>query len=742
MHVLTMKKTMFRLGVLGLLLLAVPLFAQPTLPELSINDVSVTEGKDKFAVFTLSLNSASSQDVRLDFKTFDGSATAPGDYQRTSNIVTIPKLKKTTTISIPIVDDKVVEGTETFGVSLGNASNATVKDGSGIATILDNDKARLPEVSINDIKVPEHGKFAVFTVSLNSVSTNAVSVFYNTNDISARAIQPDYKKASGFATVAKGKLSTTISIAIVDDPFPEPSETFKVALSKPSGAILGKKSTGIATILDNDKAKLPEVTINDVKVNEPGKFAIFTVSLSSASLRTVTVAFTTTNGTAIAGVDYKALRGGVRILPKTKSAKISVPFINDLKPEPTEDFFVKLSGASGAVLGKKSTGKGTIFDDDKAPPKLPEISINNVKVNENGKFAVFTVSLNSVSANAVKVAFSTMDNTARAPGDYKKFASVATIPKGKLSTTISVPIVDDNVHEPTETFFVNLSKPIGAVLGKNNIGTGTILDNDKAKRTLADVKAKVDKLLDDPNTPKKAKKDLKRASEKIERAASRMAQGKVKNAFSDIQKAVKSLKQARKRDVPVSDCIDDLVGFARQLALDAIAQAQQFAGSKAVDKQLAKAAKAMAKAQKELDKGKADKAISKFKSAWKSAQKALAKAGQSATKAVTVTLESEEAEIVNVIPTEFALEGNYPNPFNPSTTIRFALPQASDVKLTIYNIRGQLVRTLISGPMAAGRHNQIWNGRDQRGVQVATGTYVYRIQAGDFVATRKLMLMK
>ncbi len=94
------------------------------------------------------------------------------------------------------------------------------------------------------------------------------------------------------------------------------------------------------------------------------------------------------------------------------------------------------------------------------------------------------------------------------------------------------------------------------------------------------------------------------------------------------------------------------------------------------------------------------------------------------------------------LPTEFALEGNYPNPFNPSTTINFALPQTSEVKLMIYNIRGQLVRTLVSGFREAGHHKVVWNGRDKSGVPVASGLYIYRLRAGEFTAVRKMMFAK
>ncbi len=99
----------------------------------------------------------------------------------------------------------------------------------------------------------------------------------------------------------------------------------------------------------------------------------------------------------------------------------------------------------------------------------------------------------------------------------------------------------------------------------------------------------------------------------------------------------------------------------------------------------------------------------------------------------------EEAE---QIPTEHMLEQNYPNPFNPSTTIRYALPKASEVKVLIYNTTGQLVRHLFAGPMPAGYHHLVWDATDDRGQKAASGVYVYVLRAGEFVAKRKLVLLK
>ncbi|NUO82165.1 right-handed parallel beta-helix repeat-containing protein, partial [candidate division KSB1 bacterium] len=92
----------------------------------------------------------------------------------------------------------------------------------------------------------------------------------------------------------------------------------------------------------------------------------------------------------------------------------------------------------------------------------------------------------------------------------------------------------------------------------------------------------------------------------------------------------------------------------------------------------------------------------------------------------------------------YELAQNYPNPFNPSTTIRFTLPEAAPgaVTLRIYDMRGALVKTLVSGTLHAGQHEVVWNGINKQGEHVASGMYLYRMQAGGFVQTKQMMLMR
>ena len=93
-------------------------------------------------------------------------------------------------------------------------------------------------------------------------------------------------------------------------------------------------------------------------------------------------------------------------------------------------------------------------------------------------------------------------------------------------------------------------------------------------------------------------------------------------------------------------------------------------------------------------------------------------------------------------PTEFRLLANYPNPFNATTRLLYTLPEAAQVKLTIYNLNGAVVNTLVNGVQPAGYYGMDWDGRDQSGAIVSTGVYIYRLQANGQVSTRKMVLMK
>ncbi|KAB2879117.1 T9SS type A sorting domain-containing protein [bacterium] len=119
-----------------------------------------------------------------------------------------------------------------------------------------------------------------------------------------------------------------------------------------------------------------------------------------------------------------------------------------------------------------------------------------------------------------------------------------------------------------------------------------------------------------------------------------------------------------------------------------------------------------------------------------------------ATAAYTLTLSGGLAQVARggqkgqVVPAKLTLDQNYPNPFNPTTSIRFGIPKESHVSLKIYNILGQEIRSLINENRKAGNYDQLWDGRNQFGAAVSSGIYIYRLQAGNEIITRKMNFLK
>ena len=108
---------------------------------------------------------------------------------------------------------------------------------------------------------------------------------------------------------------------------------------------------------------------------------------------------------------------------------------------------------------------------------------------------------------------------------------------------------------------------------------------------------------------------------------------------------------------------------------------------------------------------------------------------------IPVAVEDKE-DIEQRIPNKFALHQNYPNPFNASTQINYDLPEATKVTIKIFNINGQLVRTLVDGLVPAGYHIVIWDGRDSSGMDLSSGVYIYKLNAGSFHQEQRMVLVR
>lgn len=103
---------------------------------------------------------------------------------------------------------------------------------------------------------------------------------------------------------------------------------------------------------------------------------------------------------------------------------------------------------------------------------------------------------------------------------------------------------------------------------------------------------------------------------------------------------------------------------------------------------------------------------------------------------------STDVTDITELPSSYRLLNNYPNPFNPTTKIAFELPQSENVSLKIYNINGELIRTVTNENLPAGHFEKVWDGKNDFGKEVSSGIYIYRLTAGKFDRSARMVLMK
>ena len=338
--------------------------------------------------FTVTLSKPSDSIITVDYATAPNTSTAGTDYITGSGTITFIPGDTSETITIVVNEDSIDEENETLYVDLSGAtSGIVITDAQGIGTITDNDSA--PSISIGDATVTEgHSGTtdAEFTVLLSTESGKTITVNYATADGTAIAGK-DYTSKTENLVFNPGDKSITIKIQVSGNTLDEDDKTFKVNLSGASNATI-LDSSAIATITDDDAA--PTISIGDATVVEGDSGTanlVYTVTLSQASGKTVTVDFATQDGTAtIADNDYIAkTTTTLTFAPGDTTETITVTVNGDIVLEADETVLVKLTNPTNTSI-TQDTGTGTITNDDR-----PVIDVyvkdvdsgNNVKLTNN-----------------------------------------------------------------------------------------------------------------------------------------------------------------------------------------------------------------------------------------------------------------------------------------------------------------------------------------------------------------------
>jgi CSLREA domain-containing protein len=339
-------------------------------PAFSIDDVTMNEGNGGPTAFTFTVTKSGTTALEssIALSVADGTATQGSDHNGFSGLLTFLPNEVSKTAIIVVNGDTVYENDETFFVNLFGPSNATIGDGQGLGTIINDDSA--PSFSIDPVTHNEgdSGTTAyTFTVTKTGATALDASVNYNTLDGNATVGDGDYTHIDGMLTFLPSDTTQTFTVLVNGDTKFESDEQFIVQISNPVGATISHDVDN-GHITNDDTA--PSFSIDDVTHSEgnSGTTAFtFTVTKTGESGTSASVDFETQDGTAtIADNDYQSNSGTLTFLPADTTKTITVLVNGNYLIEPDENFTLHLSNPNSATISD-TNGTGTIANDDNPP---------------------------------------------------------------------------------------------------------------------------------------------------------------------------------------------------------------------------------------------------------------------------------------------------------------------------------------------------------------------------------------
>lgn len=394
-------------------------------------------------------------------------------------------------LDIPIVDDSLFEGTESFAIEITGASGGAGVGSIDRATVNITDNDAEPEPGIVSMTATsfdgsEDDKKAEIILRRSGGSDGAVSATVTASAGSAGT--SDYTGTSFTASWAAGQSGTqTISIPIVDDNNVEGSETFTVRITSASGgATISSADDATVTILDNDDPDptpgVVSLTASTYDGSEDDGVASITLRRAGGSDGAITATVTATAGTAgtsdFTGTTFTANWNAGQAGTRT----ITVPVVDDAEIEGTETFSVQITSASGgATISTARNATVAILDNDDPDPAPGSVSLtaNSFDGSEDDEVAVITLRRSGGSDGTVSATVTATTGTADT-SDFTGSSFNASWGSGQSGPrTISIPIVNDTDDEGSESFSVELTSVSGgAGIGATSSAVVTILDND------------------------------------------------------------------------------------------------------------------------------------------------------------------------------------------------------------------------------------------------------------------------
>jgi hypothetical protein len=352
-------------------------------PSVSVSEAVANEPGDasstNTAVFGVSLSAVSEKTVRVNYTTADlnpAEAVADADYNATSGTLVFAPGERTKEVEVPILYDGIDpsnrEGFERFHLNLdvGEGANASLREGTALGVITEETVPKLYATDVALDEGDEGQRTAIVSLTLSAPTAGVVNGTFDTVDATATpaTADTDYVRANGgFSFDGSSRRRTTVEVAVKGDTVDEENEMFDVVLNTPD-VELGE-DTGTVTILDDDVP--PIVSIGDVRITEgnAGPTTVnLTVSLSTASGRSISLQYATGDGTAVSPADYEADSGEVILAAGETSRSIGIQVEGDSMDEAaTENFFVDITPEADRATEGDGRGTATIEDDDKTP---------------------------------------------------------------------------------------------------------------------------------------------------------------------------------------------------------------------------------------------------------------------------------------------------------------------------------------------------------------------------------------
>ena len=413
--------------------------------------------------------------MTVNYATADITALAGIDYTPETGTLTFAAGQTVQTITVPILSSTALGPDKTFSVNLSGATNATVTTPQGIGTIENNNLVR--DLTVNDVRaaVPAAGTTAVmtFTVTLSAPSPVTVTVQYATADMTAIS-GTDYEGTAGQLVFAPGQTTQTVNVTILGNSLSGPNKQFALNLTSPQNATITRVQALGVIVNDNPQ---PLFSVSDVSTTNASAAAVFTVTLSQPSAQTITVNYTTMDGTAFAGTDYTATSGTLTFQPGVTSQVVSVPIIKGTIYGPSKTFTLNLSNATNAgFLDSQATAT---IQDVTAEPSVTVGAFSVTKPASGSVPAIATLQLSAPSGLPVTVSYSTANGSAIAGVDYTATTGTVTFAPGQTTQTVAIPVLGNTTPKGNLQFVLNLTLATGATIATNQ-ATGTIIDTNPA----------------------------------------------------------------------------------------------------------------------------------------------------------------------------------------------------------------------------------------------------------------------